>query len=622
MQDKEEVKKREERFMKKGLFSRGLFFTMMLVFVLALAACSEKEAATPTPSTNTGETKTEEKPTKEEGVYSIEDFSNVKTNEGTAIEGGSITYGLVSDTAFEGTLNFNFYSGNPDANVLQWFDEGLLTWDKDYVYTNDGAATYETSEDGKTFTLTIHDNVNWHDGKPVTAEDLQFAYEVIGNKAYDGPRYDSNFTSVVGMDEYHAGKAKTISGIKVLSEKQISITYKESTPSLLTGGVWTYPLAKHIFGDMDVAKMSSSKEVREKPIGFGPFKVETITPGESVTFVKNDDYWRGAPKLDKVTLKVINPTTVVQELKSGGVDLVDSFPTDQYKDNANMSNVEFLGAIDRAYTYIGFKLGTWDADNGKVVTNPDAKMADKILRKAMWQAVDNDQVGKRFYNGLRWNATTLIPPSHPEFHDSNNPGVTYDPEAAKKLLDEAGYKLDGEFRTKPDGSPLEINFVSMTGGDTAEPLARYYVQSWAAIGLKVNLEMVEFNNFYDRVGNTGKDDPNVDVYQAAWGVGIDVDPAGLYGRDALYNFSRFSSEENDKLLAQGVSAEAFDVEKRKEIYNQWQQYMVDEVPVFPTLYRAEVVPVNKRVMNYAIGDGTGLYLNDIQVNADKAVAAQ
>lgn len=622
MQDKEEVKKREERFMKKGLFSRGLFFTMMLVFVLVLAACSEKEAATPAPASNTEEGKTEEKPANEEGVYSIEDFNNVKTNEGTAIEGGSITFGLVSDTAFEGTLNYNFYSGNPDVQVIQWFDEGLLTWDKDYVYTNDGAATYETSEDGKTFTLTIRDNVNWHDGKPVTAEDLQFAYEVIGSKGYDGPRYDSNFTSVVGMDEFHAGKAKTISGIKVLSDKKISITYKESTPSLLTGGVWTYPLAKHIFGDMDVAKMSSSKEVREKPIGFGPFKVDVITPGESVTYVKNEDYWRGAPKLDKVTLKVINPTTVVQELKSGGVDLVDAFPTDQYKDNANLSNVEFLGAIDRAYTYIGFKLGTWDEENGKVKSNPEAKMGDKNLRKAMWMAVDNDQVGKRFYNGLRWNATTLIPPSHPEFHDSNNPGVKYDPEAAKALLDEAGYKLDGEFRTNPDGTPLEINFVSMTGGDTAEPLARYYVQSWAAIGLKVNLEMVEFNNFYDRVGNTGKDDPNIDVYQAAWGVGIDVDPSGLYGRDALYNFSRFSSEENDKLLAQGISAEAFDVDKRKEIYNQWQQYMVDEVPVFPTLYRAVVAPVNKRVMNYAIGDGTGVYLSDLQVNADKAVVAE
>ena len=73
-------------------------------------------------------------------------------------------YGLVSDTAFEGTLNFNFYSGDPDAQVLEWFDEGFLTWDASYVYTNDGAATYEASEDGKTFTFTIRDNVNWHDG--------------------------------------------------------------------------------------------------------------------------------------------------------------------------------------------------------------------------------------------------------------------------------------------------------------------------------------------------------------------------------------------------------------------------------------------------------------------------
>lgn len=80
-------------------------------------------------------------------------------------------------------------------------------------------------------------------------------------------------------------------------------------------------------------------------------------------------------------MKVINPTTVVQELKSGGVDLVDAFPTDQYKDNANLSNVEFLGAIDRAYTYIGFKLGTWDEENGKVVSNAEAKMGDKSCVK-------------------------------------------------------------------------------------------------------------------------------------------------------------------------------------------------------------------------------------------------
>ncbi|WP_397328198.1 oligopeptide ABC transporter substrate-binding protein [Paenibacillus arenilitoris] len=608
---------------------KRLFLPLILALMVMLAACTSgggngNGGNDPAPSEGENSPAPTEsaKPPEDDGLYSIEDFSNVKKNEGEPIEGGSLTFGLVSDTPFEGTLNFNFYSGDPDSQVLGWFDEGLLTWDKNYVYTNDGAATYEVSEDGRTFTFTIRDNVNWHDGKPVTAEDWLFAHEVIGDPKYDGPRYDSNFTNIVGMTEYHEGKADTISGIEVLNEKQLKITYVQSTPSLLTGGVWSYPLAKHIFGNMPVDKISSSPEVREKPIGFGPFKVESIVPGESVVYSKNTDYWRGEPALDEVVLKVINPTTVIQQLESGSVDLVDSFPVDQYPDNADMSNVEFLGNIDRAYTYIGFKLGKWDAEAGKVAPDPNAKMGDVNLRKAMWHAVDNDQVGKRFYHGLRWNATTLIPPSHPEYHDASNPGLAYDPELAKKILDEAGYKLNGDYRTKPDGSELVIHFISMTGGDIAEPLARYYVQSWQAIGLNVQLEMVEFNTFYDRVGANGEDDPKVDVYQGAWGVGIDVDPAGLYGRDAIYNFPRYASEEQDKLLAAGISAEAFDVKKRQDIYKQWQQLMVEEIPVFPTLYRAVLAPVNKRVLNYAIGDGTGIYLHQLAVSQDKPFVAE
>ncbi|GIP59128.1 oligopeptide ABC transporter substrate-binding protein [Paenibacillus sp. FSL W8-0186] len=608
----------------KKRFSSKTLLPLLFAFMIVLSACTSgkgNDVTLPSPTNTPNQTDGNKKQT-EEGLYSIEDFSNVKTNEGEPIKGGTITYGLVTDTAFEGILNYNFSSGIPDAKVLEWFDESLLTWDKNYVFTNDGAATYEVSEDGRTFTFTIRDNVNWHDGKPVTAEDWEFAHEVIAHKDYDGPRYGSDFTNIEGLVEYREGKADKISGIKVLSDKKLQITYIKSTPSLLTGSIWTYPLAKHIFGDMEVAKMSSSSAVREKPISFGPFKVESIVPGESVVYVKNPDYWRGEPHLDKVVLKVINPTTIVQQLKSGGVDLVDSFPIDQFPDNANMSNVEYLGVIDRAYTYIGFKLGKWDEANKVVAPDPNAKMADVNLRRAMWHAVDNDQVGKRFYHGLRWNATTLIPPSHPEFHDASNPGIAYDVEKANQILDEAGYKKNGEFRTKPDGSELVINFISMTGGDIAEPLARYYVQSWNAIGLNVNLELAEFNSFYDRVGNNGKDDPNVDVYMGAWSVGIDVDPTGLYGRDALFNFPRYASEENDRLLAEGVSEKAFDVATRQAIYKEWQQLMVNEIPVFPTLYRSEIVPVNKRILNYAIGDGTGIYLHELAVSQDKPFVAE
>ncbi|SHG25707.1 oligopeptide ABC transporter substrate-binding protein [Ornithinibacillus halophilus] len=561
----------------------------------------------------------------EEGVFSIEDFQTAAPS-GEGLEDGTLTYGLVSDTVFEGTLNWNFYSGAPDAEVIGWFDEALLGMDANYTYTQDGAATFEV-EDGRIFTFTIRDNVNWHDGEPVTAEDWAFAHEVIAHPEYPGVRYSGSMTNIEGIEEYHNGEADSISGIEVLNEKQLKITYKDSTPALLTGGIWPYALAKHIFGDMEVAEMEESDAVRKNPIGFGPYEVDTITPGESVTYVRNDDYWRGTPGLAEVTLRVIAPETVVNELETGGVDMVDGFPTDQFLDNYEMSNVNFLGDIDLAYTYIGFKLGTWDHEAGEVAPDPDKKMADVNLRRAMWYAVDNNAVGDRFYNGLRWNATTLIVPSHPAYHDDSIETPTYDPDEANRILDEAGYEdVDGDgIREDKDGEPLVINFASMSGGDTAEPLAQYYIQRWADVGLKVELidgRLLEFNSFYDRVGQKGEDDPEIDIYQGAWGVGSDVDPSGLYGRNAMFNFPRYASEENDRLLAEGLSEEAFDVEYRQSVYSEWQELMAEEIPVFPTLYRALVIPVNKRVVNYDMSAGSDTYLYQLAVTEEEPVVAE
>ncbi|KAB8138163.1 oligopeptide ABC transporter substrate-binding protein [Gracilibacillus oryzae] len=607
---------------------------------MILAACNESTSQTeeePETETESGETETNEteetaEETEEEpedteqadGLYSIDNFSNVKGEDATPIEGGELTFGLVSDTAFDGILNFNFYDGDPDAQVLEWFDEGMLTWDENYVYTNDGAATYTMSEDNKTATITIRDNVNWHDGEPVKAEDLLFAHEVIADPEYDGVRFDGTLRNVEGIEEYHNGEADTISGIEIVDEKTLKITYKEATPSLITGGIWTYPLAKHIFGEMNVADIPSSPEVRQNPIGFGPFKVESIVPGESVVYTKNEDYWRGEPKLDKVTLKVVNPNVVVESLKNGEVDLVSSFPVDQFPDNAEMANVTWLGVTDRAYTYIGFKLGKWDEENSVNVYDPESKMANVNLRKAMAHALDNNTVGERFYHGLRWAGTTLIPPSHPEYHDSENPGLAYDPELAKQLLDEAGYvDTNGDnFREDPEGNELVINFASMSGGEIAEPLVQYYIQAWGQIGLNVQMldgRLHEFNSFYDRVE---ADDEAIDIYQAAWSVGIDVDPGGLWGEQTFYNMTRWTNEENTRLIEEGLSEAAFDLETRIKTYKDWQQLMVEEVPAFPTVYRAILVPVNNRVQNYAIGDGTGIYRHQLAVSAEAAETAE
>lgn len=605
--------------MKKVSLSKWLL-ALMLVLVLALAACSggdDSEEGTGDTDTDTG---TEDQGTDdgdedaeeaegEDGIYSIDDFEVDKTNEGEAIEGGNLNYGLVSDTVFEGILNRAFYEANPDYEVMKFFDEDLLAIDNNFNYTQEGAAEWEIDDAGTTVTIKIRDNVNWHDGEPVTAEDLQFAYEVIGSPEYTGLRY-YYIEDVVGMAEYHAGEADTIEGLEIVDEKTLTITFNEPNPSLIASGLWTSPMPKHIFEDIAIPDMAEHDAVRVNPIGFGPFVLDTIVPGESVTFTANEDYWQGAPKLDSITLKVIAPQTVANALETGEIDVVDSFPADQYPDvEQKLTNVEFLGKIDNAYTYIGFKLGKWvpnDPDNpdgaGQVEMDPDAKMADVNLRRAMWYAVDNDAVGERFYNGLRWAATTLIIPAFPDYHDPTIETPSYDPDEANKILDEAGYEdTDGDgFRETPDGEELTIGFASMSGGDTAEPIANYYMQAWEQVSLKVELvdgRLMEMNSFYDRVE---ADDPAIDIYQGAWGTGTDVDQRGLYGPTAAYNYPRYQSEESDRLLADGASAASLDVDHRIAVYKEWQELMVEDIPVFPTLYRSVLVPVNNRVTDWSI----------------------
>src|SRR5699024_8878045 len=169
------------------------------------------------------------------------------------------------------------------------------------------------------------------------------------------------------------------------------------------------------------------------------------------------------------------------------------------------------------------------------------------------------------------------------YHKDDLDVTEFDVDLANQILDEAGYEYDGDFRTTPEGEPLTINFASMSGGDTAEPLANYYIQSWRNIGLDVQLtngRLIEFNSFYDMVEN---DDESIDIYQGAWGVGTDADPSGLYGREAAFNYSRYASEENDELMARINSQESLDIDYRTEAFHEWQELMVEEIPVIPTL---------------------------------------
>ncbi|KEO79597.1 oligopeptide ABC transporter substrate-binding protein [Paenibacillus polymyxa] len=602
-------------------WKKGILPVLSAILVLSLAACSGSPSASNggKSSDGTGGSGSDSK------QVNATALAKAIKNDKAPIKGGIINYALVSDTPFEGILNPVFYEGNPDFEVFQFFYPSMFSIDSNLNIDNKGAATISFSPDNKAVTVKIDPKLNWTDGNPVTAEDYAFSYEVIGHKDYEGPRYDSFMTNIVGMEDYHAGKAKTISGIKVLNEKEVTIHFKEPNPSVKSG-LWSTPLEKKVFQNIPVKDMAGSDPVRKNPIGYGPFKIKSMVTGESVEFVKNEDYFHGEPKLDGLHLKVVNPNVITEALKSGEVDWA-SYPTTRYNEASNPKNVQFLGQEELSYSYVGFKMGKFDQAKNLNIMDPNAKLANKSLRLALGYALNNEQVGKQLYHGLRIPATSLIPPAFKGYHDMNAKGITYDTDKAKKLLDEAGYvDTNGDgYREDPKGKELVLHYAAMSGDATAESLAKFYLQNWKDVGLHVELvdgRLLEFNSFYDRVQ---KDDPGIDIFGGAWSTGSDIDPSGLYGRGASFNYSRFTSEENDKLLREGVSVKAFDDNYRKDIYNQWQAYMSEEAPIVPTLFRYSLEAVNNRVANYDITRGKEYDADtfaNITLTAEKAEVAQ
>lgn len=577
--------------MKKQYFK---FIALAALSTVVLAACGSgnNESTGGSGAGNSEETGTD-----------LAAFPIETSNDAEAIEGGTLDVAVVTESQFQGLFQWEFYKDAYDSMFMQPSHEALFTNDEDFRITNDGIASLDLDQDKKVATITLREGVKWSDGEDLTADDVIFPYEIIGHKDYKGIRYDSNFTNIVGMDDYHDGKTDTISGIKKIDDLTVEIEFQEVYPSMLQagGGIWSYAAPKHTLEDVEIADMESSDAVRKNPVTLGPYYMSNIVAGESVEYLPNEYYYDGTPGLAKVVMKSVPDASIVEALKTKEYDMVYQMSTDIYDTYKDLDGYTNLGREQTAYTYLGFKLGKWNGEDGVVEYNPDSKMADKNLRQAMGYALDNDLVAERFYSGLRRNASSLIPPVFKSYHDDSLTGYTQDLDKANKLLDDAGFKdvTDDGFREDKDGNELVIKFASMSGGETAQPLADYYIQQWEQIGLKVEYStgrLIEFNSFYDKLE---KDDPEIDVYQGAWNTGYDPNPNGLYGPEAPFNYTRFESEENTKLINAISSDEAFDAEYLQNAYREWQDYAFEEAYVIPTLFRNEVMPISNRVKDWS-----------------------
>ena len=527
-------------------------------------------------------------------------------------KGGTLSYALETDTPFTGIFNNELATSAIDSTVAQFGNESLFDTDDSYKINNKGPATFKLDRKAKTVTIEVKKGVKWSDGKQVTAKDVEYEYEIMANKGSKSQRYTASLQDIVGLTDYHDGKSKTISGIEMPdgeNGRKVVIHFKEMKPGMLQSGNGYFLESAspyHQLKNIPFDKLQSSDAVRKNPIFFGPYKISKIVRGQSVTWVPNKYYWRGTPKLDKITISVVNPNSASQAIKSHKFDIADVVNS-QWDQVKNTKGVNFVAKVPLAYSYLGFKVGKWK--DGRNVMDPKAKMNNKSLRQAMAYAMNIDAVTKRYTHGLSFRVPTLIPEQFGDYFNKNVKGYSYNLKKANQLLDKAGYKKKGTYRVQPNGKPLTINLAAMADNSTLEPITRNYIQQWKKIGLNVKLttgRLIEFNSFYDKIQNDAKD---VDVFMAAWSLSSEPSPNDLYGEKSPMNYSRFVTKKNTQLLAEMDSQKAFNHKYRVDKFHEWQKYMNDEAYVVPTTNSYSITAVNSKITGYSLkpSDGNSLW---------------
>ncbi|MFJ7738880.1 oligopeptide ABC transporter substrate-binding protein [Lysinibacillus sp. NPDC097287] len=560
-------------------------FMLMLLMTLVLAACSGGSTTTD----NEGE-KDKEEP-------------KIETSTGPK-EGGVITFG--TDVAPEGIYD-SAYSGSIVDSYIQGFTmDEIFTVNDDLEYVPE-LATWEISEDKLTYTFSLQKGVKWHNGEELTVEDWVFALETMAHPEYTGPR-GSYVEGIKGAKAKKEGKADSIEGIEVVDPHTVKITFEAVKINNLEN-LWPTPMPKKHYEGIAVKDLEESKQVRETPVGLGPFKVKKVVDGEYSELERFDDYWQGKPMLDGVIIKVIDPSLATGAFKNGEIDIMDIRPQ-SVKELSALDNVRIEETTGVSYSYIGLRFGHRDKASLTNVTDFD-KFKSKELRQALLYAINRPAMIDAFLEGKAEVANTVIPRTFWIAADEAELNqYEFNQEKAKELLASAGYvDKDGDgFVEDPNGKPFKISFGHYAGPAEFEGRTQAIIQAWNDIGVKTELAtgtLIEFNLYNEMKEN---DDAALEAFFGAWSTGSDPDPSGLWASNAEWNFGRWVDAENQRLIDEGLSEKSFDKEYRKNVYVEWQKYFNEQMPALPLWENLDLYGINKRL--------EGVHINAVGFQTD------
>ena len=441
-----------------------------------------------------------------------------------------------------------------------------------------------TTEDNKNFVVHIDDAAKWSDGTPITAEDvaytaLRLASPVINNTAMMYYVFEG-----VGDDGFVEAGADSVAGINVIDEKTVQFTTKEAM-SLTTFqnsyARYLLTLPKHVIEKYSEEELATADWFNKPDVISGPFYVTDYDVDHYISYKANPDYWRGAPKLDKLNIKIVDGSQLYAGLQSGEIDITQHtmsvIPPEDY------ASVEALDNVEVIY--------------GSPVTNQSmfiqtGNIPDVRVRQAMLYAINREQILNELLNGHGEVVDGFLSSASPFFDDSITP-VPYDPDKAKALLADAGW----------DGSQT-LRFYVNSGDSTFVNAATVMVAQWAAVGIKAEVQTVDFATLMSVAGTRDYDILAVQYTYAP------VDPypdvAWLLGGEG--SWTGYGDAQVDEALR--ATQLTSDMEETKQLYSTVDKKVQEDVPMISAYIISAQGAVNKRLTG-AVPSVYGFF-NDVQ----------
>lgn len=476
---------------------------------------------------------------------------------GKAGNGGTLRIPLINDPILDPVIAPDIGS----VMVNKVIFPGLVRPDEELRPAPDLAESWTTSDDGLRITFKLRPGVTWHDGAPFSAHDVKFTFDQVVDLA-SGSRLRSDFAALAGVDVVDS----------------LTVTFRLRTPFapfLTLLGYNAGILPKHLLQGRPLSAATDFN--RRHPVGTGPFMVQEVVPGASLTLVRNPRYFGPAPRLDRIVFKVVPDLNAqVAQLRAGALDLITIEP-------ANLASVQGAPGIEVLqvpvvqHYYVAFN-----------TTRPRFRPPE--VRRALGMAVNREAIIKGVLRDYADIPRGTIPVALKSYFADSLPPIPYAPDSALQLLARTGWRRgsDGTLHDA-SGAPFTVELLVDKGNPTREQSALSVQQDLGKIGVHVTIRTMEFAALVrDRILPG-----NFDATLIWWTTPPDPDQFAFYHSGQDNNNVRWSNSRADSLLAAGRTT--LDTLQRRAIYHAFQRVELEDPPVLVLFYPREIQAVSARL---------------------------